>query len=100
MSTVLEYNTEKQHFVLTCTIGVPHCFVSASYMRRLKEQELKVKISGKYVNSFRWNYIELHAIICSTIFCFFADTERLDLLPNMGRRRKFQSIVLFMLRYR
>lgn len=49
MSTVLEYNTEKQHFVLTCTIGIPHCFVSASYMRRLKEQELKVKISGKYV---------------------------------------------------
>ncbi|KAG4070024.1 hypothetical protein HA402_013684 [Bradysia odoriphaga] len=48
MSTVLEYNTEKQHFVLTCTIGVPHCFVSASYMRRLKEQELKVKVSGKY----------------------------------------------------
>lgn len=92
MSTVLEYNSEKQHFVLTCTIGIPHCFVSASYMRRLKEQELKVKISGKYVTNIEQKNR-------SVAHVFVSDMEHLDLLPNMEQRRKFQNIVLCSLLY-
>lgn len=47
MSTVLEHNTEKQHFLMTCSIGIPHCFISASYTRKLVEHELKLRLAAK-----------------------------------------------------
>lgn len=47
MSTVLEHNTEKQNFLMTCSIGIPHCFISASYTRKLIEHELKLRLAAK-----------------------------------------------------
>lgn len=52
MSTIIEHNTEKQHAMLTLTIGVPHCFLAASYTRRLAENELKLKAAAKLVIHF------------------------------------------------
>lgn len=47
MSTVIEHNSENHHITATCTIGIPHCYVSASYIRRLTDYEMKLKLSGK-----------------------------------------------------
>lgn len=47
MSTVLERNTEKYHLALTINIGIPHCYLSASYTRKFIEHELKLKLAAK-----------------------------------------------------
>lgn len=47
MSTILEHNTERQYFLLTCSVGIPHCFVSASYTRKLIEREMKLRLAVK-----------------------------------------------------
>lgn len=47
MSTILEHSNERQHISLTCTLGVPHSFLSASYTRKMLEQELKLKLAAK-----------------------------------------------------
>lgn len=49
MSTSIEHNTEKQHLLVNCTLGIPHSFLSFSYTRKLVDQELKIKLAGKYV---------------------------------------------------
>lgn len=88
MSTVLEHSTEKQHFVLTCSIGIPHCFVSASYMRKLVEHELKLRLSAKYalIPGVYLSYgLMLH---------IFSELEHLDLLQSMGLRKKYRNTVL------
>jgi len=47
LATVVEKNTEKYHWNVTCLLGVPHCFISASYMRRFIEQEMKLRLAAK-----------------------------------------------------
>lgn len=47
MSTVIEHSTEKQHFFMTCLVGIPHCYVSASYTRTLAEREMKIRLATK-----------------------------------------------------
>lgn len=47
MSTILEHSNEKQHFSLTCTLGIPHSFISASYTRKMADHELKLKLAAK-----------------------------------------------------
>uniref|UniRef100_A0A1B0CWR7 J domain-containing protein n=1 Tax=Lutzomyia longipalpis TaxID=7200 RepID=A0A1B0CWR7_LUTLO len=47
MSTVVEQNTEKHQFQLTLLVGIPHCYVSAAYTRKLLEQELKLRVATK-----------------------------------------------------
>lgn len=47
MSTILEHNTERQYFLFTCSVGIPHCFISASYTRKLIEYEMKLRLAAK-----------------------------------------------------
>ncbi|XP_058066430.1 dnaJ homolog subfamily C member 11 [Anopheles bellator] len=47
MSTVVERNTEKYHYNLNATLGIPHCYVAATYTRKLVEQGLKLRIAVK-----------------------------------------------------
>ena len=47
LSTVIEHNTEKHHCNLSITLGVPHCYLSASYTRKFLDQELKLRVAGK-----------------------------------------------------
>lgn len=47
MSTVLEHNTDKHAINATVLIGIPHCYLSASYTRKLFENDLKLKLAGK-----------------------------------------------------
>lgn len=47
MSTVLEHNTDKHAINATILIGIPHCYLSASYTRKLFENDLKLKLAGK-----------------------------------------------------
>lgn len=48
MSTVIERTTEDHHMAVNMTIGIPHCFIFASYTRKLKEYEMKVRVATKY----------------------------------------------------
>lgn len=47
LSTIIERNTEKHYINLTFSLGLPHSFVSCNYIRRLPEQEMKLKLAGK-----------------------------------------------------
>jgi DnaJ homolog subfamily C member 11 len=47
LSTIVERNTERNYVNLTFSLGLPHSFVSCNYIRRLTEQEMKLKLSGK-----------------------------------------------------
>uniref|UniRef100_A0A182QHK4 J domain-containing protein n=1 Tax=Anopheles farauti TaxID=69004 RepID=A0A182QHK4_9DIPT len=47
MSTVVERNTEKYHCNLTITLGIPHCYIAASYSRKLVEQGLRLRVALK-----------------------------------------------------
>ncbi|CAD7089065.1 unnamed protein product [Hermetia illucens] len=47
MSTVVEHNTEKHYWNTTILLGIPHCYLSASYTRKLAEHELKLRMAGK-----------------------------------------------------
>uniref|UniRef100_A0A182JFA2 Uncharacterized protein n=1 Tax=Anopheles atroparvus TaxID=41427 RepID=A0A182JFA2_ANOAO len=47
MSTVVERSTEKYHCNITATLGIPHCYLSASYTRKLMEQGLKLRVALK-----------------------------------------------------
>ncbi|XP_052873163.1 dnaJ homolog subfamily C member 11 [Anopheles cruzii] len=47
MSTVVERNTEKYHYNLNATLGIPHCYIAATYTRKLVEQGLKLRIAVK-----------------------------------------------------
>ncbi|XP_055313601.1 dnaJ homolog subfamily C member 11 [Sitodiplosis mosellana] len=47
MSCVLERSTEKQHFLVTCSVGIPHSFISCSYTRKLIDYELKLRLAAK-----------------------------------------------------
>lgn len=47
LSTIIERNTEKQYVNLTFSLGLPHSYMSCSYIRRLTEQEMKLKLSGR-----------------------------------------------------
>lgn len=47
VSCVLEHSTEKQHVLLTCCVGIPHSFISASYMKKLADYELKLRLAAK-----------------------------------------------------
>lgn len=53
VSCVLEHGTEKQHLLVTCCVGIPHSFVSASYTKKLIDYELKLRLAAKWVN-FEW----------------------------------------------
>lgn len=48
MATVVEHNTDKHNWQLQCLIGLPHCYVSASYTKKLIEYELKIRLAVKY----------------------------------------------------
>lgn len=50
VACVLEHSTEKQHMLVTCCVGIPHSFVSASYTKKLADYEMKLKLAAKYVN--------------------------------------------------
>lgn len=47
MSTTIEHNTDKYHYNLSATLGIPHCYMTASYTRKLVEQELKLRVALK-----------------------------------------------------
>lgn len=47
MSTVIERTTEYNHMLCNVTIGIPHCFVYASYTRKLDEWKMKVRVATK-----------------------------------------------------
>lgn len=47
MSIALNHNTDKHQFNVTCSLGIPNCFVSASYMRNLAEHEIKLRLAAK-----------------------------------------------------
>ncbi|XP_055596090.1 dnaJ homolog subfamily C member 11 [Uranotaenia lowii] len=47
MTTTVEHNTEHYHCNFSATLGIPHCYIAASYTRKLIEQELKLKIALK-----------------------------------------------------
>lgn len=47
LSTIIERNTEKNYINLTFSLGLPHSYVSCNYIRRLIEQEAKLKLSGR-----------------------------------------------------
>lgn len=47
LSTIIERNTERNYVNLTFSLGLPHCFVSCNYIRRLTEHEMKLKLAGK-----------------------------------------------------
>lgn len=47
MSTTIEHNTEKYHYNLSATLGIPHCYLTASYTRKFLEQELKLRAALK-----------------------------------------------------
>ncbi|XP_058838201.1 dnaJ homolog subfamily C member 11 [Topomyia yanbarensis] len=47
MSTTIEHNTDKYHYNLSATLGIPHCYLTASYTRKLVEQELKLRVALK-----------------------------------------------------
>ncbi|XP_031640868.1 dnaJ homolog subfamily C member 11 [Contarinia nasturtii] len=47
VSCVLEHSTEKQHMLVTCSVGIPHSFISASYTKKLIDYELKLRLAGK-----------------------------------------------------
>nr|XP_019548532.2 LOW QUALITY PROTEIN: dnaJ homolog subfamily C member 11 [Aedes albopictus] len=47
MSTTIEHSTEKYHYNLSATLGIPHCYLTASYTRKLVEQELKLRVALK-----------------------------------------------------
>ncbi|CRK99043.1 CLUMA_CG011955, isoform A [Clunio marinus] len=47
LSTIIERNTERNYVNLTFSLGLPHSFISCNYIRRLIEQEMKLKLAGK-----------------------------------------------------
>uniref|UniRef100_U5EWB7 Putative molecular chaperone dnaj superfamily n=1 Tax=Corethrella appendiculata TaxID=1370023 RepID=U5EWB7_9DIPT len=47
MSTVVEHNDEKQHYNINATLGIPHCYISAVYIRKFVEQEMKLRLAVK-----------------------------------------------------
>lgn len=47
MSVALNHSTDEQQFNVTCSLGTPNCFVSASYMRNLAEYEIKLRLAAK-----------------------------------------------------
>lgn len=47
MSTTIEHNTDKYNYNLSATLGIPHCYITASYTRKLVEQELKLRVALK-----------------------------------------------------
>lgn len=47
MSTVVEHNTDKHYWNATVLIGIPHCYLSASYTKKMAEHELKLRLAGK-----------------------------------------------------
>lgn len=47
MSCILEHSTEKQHLLITCSVGIPHSFISASYTKKLIDYELKLRLAAK-----------------------------------------------------
>ncbi|XP_050097197.1 dnaJ homolog subfamily C member 11 [Anopheles aquasalis] len=47
MSTVMERNTEKYHYNLNATLGIPHCYIAATYTRKLVEQGLRLRVALK-----------------------------------------------------
>lgn len=97
MSTVIERNTENHHMALTLTIGVPHCFVAASYTRKLIEREMKLKLATKFVIIV----IVLFSCLNSVFVVFmFIELEHLVLLLNMVQRKKCPNIVQYWHRYR
>lgn len=47
VSTVLEHSTEKQHLLVTCSVGIPHSFISCSYTRKFIDYEMKLRLAAK-----------------------------------------------------
>uniref|UniRef100_A0A182PVS3 J domain-containing protein n=1 Tax=Anopheles epiroticus TaxID=199890 RepID=A0A182PVS3_9DIPT len=47
MSTVVERNTERYHCNVTVTLGIPHCYIAATYTRKLLEQSLRLRVALK-----------------------------------------------------
>lgn len=47
MSTVLEQSSEKHHWQMTILLGIPHCYVAASYLRKLPQYDLKLRVATK-----------------------------------------------------
>ncbi|XP_055837897.1 dnaJ homolog subfamily C member 11 [Episyrphus balteatus] len=47
MSTSIESQTEKHAWNTSLLIGVPHCYITASYTRKLIQYELKLKVAVK-----------------------------------------------------
>ncbi|XP_055630743.1 dnaJ homolog subfamily C member 11 [Toxorhynchites rutilus septentrionalis] len=47
MSTSIEHNTDRYHYNLSATLGIPHCYITASYTRKMVEQEMKLRVALK-----------------------------------------------------
>lgn len=47
MTTTIEHNTDRYNYNLSATLGIPHCYITASYTRKLVEQQLKLRVALK-----------------------------------------------------
>uniref|UniRef100_A0A8D8JPH8 DnaJ homolog subfamily C member 11 n=1 Tax=Culex pipiens TaxID=7175 RepID=A0A8D8JPH8_CULPI len=47
MTTTIEHNTDRYHCNASATLGIPHCYITASYTRKLVEQQLKLRVALK-----------------------------------------------------
>lgn len=47
MTTTVEHNTDRYHYNVSATLGIPHCYITASYTRKLVEQQLKLRVALK-----------------------------------------------------
>lgn len=47
MTTTIEHNTDRYNYNLSATLGIPHCYITASYTRKLVEQQIKLRVALK-----------------------------------------------------
>ena len=47
MTTIIEHTDEKNLWSASAVIGMPHCYIAASYTRKLLEREMKLKVAGR-----------------------------------------------------
>lgn len=96
MSCVLEHSTDKQHVLITCSVGIPHSFISASYTKKLTDYELKLRLAAKYVYTEK-SYTS--QIIFVYHFYVLLELAHLDTWQNMVQKKKSQNTVLLWLVY-
>lgn len=47
LNTMVIRDTEKLHAVISVHFGVPHTYLSATYVYKMPDQEAKLKLTGK-----------------------------------------------------